>query len=85
MLNRFFGTKLQTSMRMCKTSQLLRSSQAGFASKSKEGVFLNENWLAMANKETKGKVNVKEKLIKETNEQMLIKPIYTKEDWSPPE
>ena len=46
---------------------------------------MNEKWMAMANKETKGKVNVREKLVKETNEQMLIKPIYTKEDWSPPE
>ena len=64
---------------------MLRSAQAGFATRSKEGVFLNEKWMAMANKETKGKVNVREKLVKETNEQMLIKPIYTKEDWSPPE
>ena len=72
-------------MRMCQATQLLRGAQAGFASRSKEGVFLNEKWMAMANKETKGKVDVRDKLVRETNEQMLIKPIYTKEDWSPPE
>ena len=37
----------------------------------------------MAEKETKGKFNIKQTLIKETNEQMLIKPIYTTADWSP--
>jgi methylmalonyl-CoA mutase len=45
---------------------------------------LNAKWMVMAEKETKGRINIKEKLIKETNEQMLIKPIYTSEDWSPP-
>ena len=38
----------------------------------------------MAEAETKGKIPIREKLIRETNEQMLIKPIYTSEDWSPP-
>ena len=85
MLNRFFGPKLQNTMRMCKSKQLFSRTQAGFAAKNKDGMFLNEKWMAMAKKETKGKVNIHEKLIKETNEQMLIKPIYTKEDWSPPE
>ena len=38
----------------------------------------------MAAKEIKGK-DVKDTLVRETNEQMLIKPLYTKEDWSPAE
>ena len=37
----------------------------------------------MASKEIKGH-DVKETLIRETNEQMFMKPIYTQEDWSPP-
>jgi hypothetical protein len=36
----------------------------------------------MAQNETKGKYDIKEKLIRETNEQMLTKPIYTGEDWN---
>ena len=36
----------------------------------------------MAAKETKGKIDLKEKLIRETNEKMLTKPIYTSDDWS---
>jgi methylmalonyl-CoA mutase len=27
---------------------------------------------------------VKETLVRETNEQMLVKPLYTQADWSPP-
>ena len=34
----------------------------------------------MAEKELRGK-DVNETLVRETNEQMLIKPVYTKEDW----
>jgi methylmalonyl-CoA mutase len=60
-------------------------SAKSFSSKTRDDMTLNAKWLAMAEKETKGKVNIKEKLIRESNEQMLIKPIYTKEDWSPPE
>ena len=41
---------------------------------------LNDKWMKMAEKETRGKYDIKEKLIRETNEQMLVKPIYTSED-----
>jgi methylmalonyl-CoA mutase len=51
---------------------------------TKQKLNLNEQWLKLASKEIKGK-DVKETLIRETNEQMLIKPLYTKEDWTPPE
>ena len=37
----------------------------------------------MASKELKG-VNVKDTLVRETNEQMLVKPVYTNEDWQAP-
>lgn len=46
-------------------------------------MFINEHWEKLASKELRGK-DVKETLIKETNEQMLIKPLYTNEDWTPP-
>lgn len=49
---------------------------------SKNEVNLNEQWLKLASKELKGK-DVKQTLVRETNEQMLIKPLYTKEDWQP--
>lgn len=68
MLNRFLGTKLHNSISMCKSTQLLRTAQAGFAARNKEGVVLNAKWLAMASKETKGKVNILDKLVRETNE-----------------
>ena len=48
-------------------------------------MYLNPAWQSIAEKETKGKIDIRQKLIRETNEQMLIKPIYTSEDWSPPE
>ena len=41
---------------------------------------LPAEWLEQAKAETKGKINIREKLIKETNEQMLTKPIYTADD-----
>lgn len=50
----------------------------------KSDMKLNAEWLKMASKEIKGK-DVHQTLVRETNEQMLIKPVYTKEDWSPPE
>jgi methylmalonyl-CoA mutase len=43
---------------------------------------LNAKWSALASKELKGK-DVKETLIRETNEQMLVKPLYTSEDFTP--
>ena len=36
----------------------------------------------MASKEVKGH-DIKEELIRETNEQMLLKPLYTSEDYKP--
>ena len=44
---------------------------------------LDAKWEALAAKELKGK-DVKETLVRETNEQMLVKPLYTQEDWKPP-
>jgi methylmalonyl-CoA mutase len=43
-------------------------------------VKLNQKWEALAAKEIKGK-DIKETLVRETNEQMLVKPLYTHEDW----
>ena len=43
---------------------------------------LDAKWEALAAKEIKSK-DVKEVLVRETNEQMLVKPLYTSEDWSP--
>lgn len=53
-----------------------------FAQKAKQDHSLNSQWEALASKELRGK-DVKDTLIRETNEQMLIKPLYTSEDWSP--
>ena len=44
---------------------------------------LNKKWEALAKKELKGH-DVKDTLVRETNEQMLVKPLYTAEDWSAP-
>ncbi len=44
---------------------------------------LNTKWEALAGKELKGK-DIKETLVRETNEQMLVKPLYTHEDWQHP-
>ena len=41
---------------------------------------LNKKWEALAKKELKGH-DVKDTLVRETNEQMLVKPLYTAEDW----
>ncbi len=40
---------------------------------------MNEDWKKLASKELRGK-DVNETLVRETNEQMLIKPLYTKDD-----
>ena len=47
---------------------------------NKKDVKLNQKWEALAAKEIKGK-DIKETLVRETNEQMLVKPLYTHEDW----
>jgi hypothetical protein len=44
---------------------------------------LNKKWESLAAKELKGK-DVKETLVRETNEQLHLKPLYTNEDWQPP-
>lgn len=44
---------------------------------------MNAQWEKLASKELKGK-DVKETLVRETNEQMLIKPLYTNEDINQP-
>ena len=43
---------------------------------------MNKKWEALATKELKG-VNVKETLVRKTNEQIFVKPLYTQEDWQP--
>lgn len=40
---------------------------------------MNATWVKMAQKELRGK-DVHETLVRETNEQMLVKPLYTKDD-----
>lgn len=45
---------------------------------------LHKKWEGLAAKELKGK-DVKETLVRETNEQMLVKPLYTADDWKAPE
>lgn len=50
---------------------------------AKQDLSLDARWVKMASKEIKGQ-NVHETLIRETNEQMLVKPIYTQDDWAPP-
>ena len=76
-------------------STLLRATTAGqplptssfraFATKTRDDVHLPDNWVKLAEKESRGKYDVREKLIKETNEQMIMKPIYTAQDWKAPE
>lgn len=53
-----------------------------FATLNKKDVTLNAKWESLAAKELKGK-DLKETLVRETNEQMLMKPLYTQEDWQP--
>lgn len=47
---------------------------------SRNDMKIDERWMEIAKKESRGKFDIKEKLIRETNEQMLVKPIYTAED-----
>ena len=60
-------------------NRLTRCGSRGFSRLDKQAVTLNEKWSAMAQKELKGK-DVKETLVRETNEHMLMKPLYTAED-----
>jgi hypothetical protein len=94
MLNRLTKVGLSNQTSLLKTvtrmsqfksreKNIMNSSVRTFAT-SKKDVYLNPAWVAMAEKESRGKFDVREKLIRETNEQMLVKPIYTSEDWSPP-
>ena len=50
----------------------------GFATRN--DMKLDERWVEIAKKESRGKFDIRAKLIRETNEQMLVKPIYTAED-----
>ena len=49
-------------------------------SELKQEVVLNKKWESLASKELKG-VNVKETLVRQTNERILVKPLYTQDDW----
>jgi hypothetical protein len=49
---------------------------SSFATADKQTVKLNAEWEKLAQKEIKTK-DVKSALVRETNEQMLIKPVYT--------
>ena len=76
---------LHKSLRNLRTNTFQHLCQvARFSSSAKDQVHLNSKWLDLAIKEQKGKINIKQQLVRETNEQMLLKPIYTSEDWSPP-
>ena len=44
---------------------------------------MNKKWESLAAKELKAK-DVKETLVRETNELLNVKPLYTNEDWQPP-
>ena len=71
MMHHFRRPQLRNSIRMCKTTQAAMNtttSKMGFASKTRDDISLNAKWLAMAEKESRGKFNVREKLIRETNE-----------------
>ena len=50
------------------------------ASRTKEEMQLNSKWQKMAQKELRGK-DVHQTLVRETNEQMLVKPLYTSADY----
>jgi hypothetical protein len=60
--------------RLAKPSTVAYRPAAAFA--TKKDVKLDAKWEALAAKEIKGK-DVRETLVRETNEQMLIKPLYT--------
>ena len=71
----------QVTMRQLtsRTNLFLGGMIRNFASKTKHEMPLNATWMKMAQKELRGK-DVHETLVRETNEQMLIKPLYTKDD-----
>ena len=50
-----------------------------FTTKNKQEMKLPADWEKLASKELRGK-DVKDTLVRETNEQMLTKPLYTSED-----
>ena len=54
-------------------------SMRGLASRQKSDMTLDPSWTKLASKELRGK-DVHETLVRETNEQMLIKPVYTAAD-----
>lgn len=90
MLNRTTKLRHQASL-VAKVNQLgwlgskamTTQSARAFATK-REDVYLNPRWVQKAEKETRGKINIRQQLIRETNEQMLVKPIYTSEDFKAP-
>ena len=45
-------------------------------------ITLDKRWRDIAVKESRGKYDIEEKLIRETNEKMLVKPIYTRDDFN---
>lgn len=72
MFNRFINksSSLRKSIRMCRDMQMLAPSAQfrGFAAKSREEMPLNPKWLEVAKAETKGRIDIREKLIRVTNE-----------------
>jgi hypothetical protein len=84
---RFAQTKqrqIQALVRNCAVSALIHKvlpiQVSQFGTRDKQAVQLNSEWEKMAQKELKTK-DVKSVLVRDTNEQMLIKPVYTQEDW----
>ena len=70
--------------RLQNRTSLLKPCATAFTTRSKQDMQINDQWSKLAQKELKGK-DVKETLVRETNEQMLIKPLYTSDDWTKPE
>ena len=62
---------------------LITNILQSFGTTNKKDVKLDAKWETLAGKELKGK-DVKDVLVRETNEQMLIKPLYTSADWQAP-
>ena len=48
----------------------------------RDAITLDRRWREIAVKESRGKYDIEQKLIRETNEKMLVKPIYTRDDFN---
>ena len=71
------------SQRVSDHHPLIILFKQAFANLNKKDIKFNKKWEPLAAKELKGK-DVHETLVRETNEQILIKALYTSEDWQAP-